>query len=345
MTTRRKDLRTGMSVWQAGRAPAIATKRLDRDIKCDVLVIGAGISGALVAELLSADHHDVVIVDRRGPFKGSTAANTGLILYEIDTPLIHLIRKIGEADAMRAWRRSFLAVYALVARTRSLGIACGLAGRRNLYLSGKVLDASNLRREAEARAAAGFDTTYLAGAALGERYGVAASGALLSEGSFEVDPRRLTAGYLRAAISRGARVYGADVVSVDAGARTVHALTARGPSIKCRHLVFATGYEVPRGVSTKKHQLASTYAIATKRQSRRLWPGRSLIWEASQPYLYLRTTEDGRIIAGGEDEEVSDAEARDQMLPRKSNEFARSSDVSFPASIRNRIFNGRELSA
>ena len=31
-----------------------------------------------------------------------------------------------------------------------------------------------------------------------------------------------------------------------------------------------------------------------------------LIWESSDPYLYLRTTADDRIICGGEDEESAE---------------------------------------
>jgi glycine/D-amino acid oxidase-like deaminating enzyme len=45
-----------------------------------------------------------------------------------------------------------------------------------------------------------------------------------------------------------------------------------------------------------------------------------MIWEASEPYLYLRTTGDGRVICGGEDEPFADAEKRDAASPRK---FAR----------------------
>jgi glycine/D-amino acid oxidase-like deaminating enzyme len=41
-----------------------------------------------------------------------------------------------------------------------------------------------------------------------------------------------------------------------------------------------------------------------------------LIWEASEPYLYLRTTEDGRVICGGEDEDFADTEKRDSLTKR-----------------------------
>lgn len=42
-----------------------------------------------------------------------------------------------------------------------------------------------------------------------------------------------------------------------------------------------------------------------------------MIWEASDPYLYLRTTSDGRVLCGGADEPFVDAHARDALSPRK----------------------------
>lgn len=42
-----------------------------------------------------------------------------------------------------------------------------------------------------------------------------------------------------------------------------------------------------------------------------------MIWEASDPYLYLRTTPDGRIICGGEDEDFGDEAKRNALLPAK----------------------------
>ena len=48
-----------------------------------------------------------------------------------------------------------------------------------------------------------------------------------------------------------------------------------------------------------------------------------MIWEASDPYLYLRTTPGGRILCGGEDEEFSDETVRDALLPRKTTTLRR----------------------
>ena len=101
-------------------------------------------------------------------------------------------------------------------------------------------------------------------------------------------------------------------------------MTARnGRSIHCRRLIFATGYELPDGVSARNHKITSTWAIATVPQPRRLWPGQCIIWEASDPYLYLRTTPEGRVICGGEDEEFSDEDQRDALLASKTKTLTR----------------------
>lgn len=318
MATIKRDLRTGISVWQGRRVRAVPTSVLRRDLRTDVLVVGAGVSGALVAEALAADGHSVAIVDRRGPFQGSTAASTALVQYQIDVPLILLARKIGGADAIRAWRRSHQAVQGLAARTWALGIVRNVVRRDSLYLSGDLLDARKLKREVEARRAAGLETAYLTRSALRERFGISRSAALLGYGDLEIDPRQVTAGYLAAAQECGAKVYApVEVTEVVSKARHISAQTKQGPAIHCRYLVFATGYELPDCVPANNHRISSTYAMATRPQPRRLWPQRCFIWEASTPYLYLRTTADGRVIIGGEDEPFADEEKRDTLLPAK----------------------------
>ena len=99
MVTKSKDLRTGRSVWEQRRAPPVPHQPLKRDIETDVLVIGAGITGAMVADALRDSGLRIAVVDRRGPAKGSSTASTALVQYEIDMPLIKLARKIGQPSA------------------------------------------------------------------------------------------------------------------------------------------------------------------------------------------------------------------------------------------------------
>jgi glycine/D-amino acid oxidase-like deaminating enzyme len=86
---------------------------------------------------------------------------------------------------------------------------------------------------------------------------------------------------------------------------------------------MATGYEFPKQVPQRGHKIASTWAIATARQPRRLWPTQCMIWQAADPYLYVRTTSDGRVICGGEDEEFFDEEKRNAFVGRKTKTLER----------------------
>jgi len=318
-------------VWAAERKPPVPHERLRGGDAADVLVVGAGISGALVAESLSEAGLDVMLVDRRSPLAGSTSASTALLQYEIDTPMITLARSRGVATTERIWRRSRLALDALRDRTARLGIDAGMHRRDALYLAGDLLDARRLGLEAAARRRAGFEVELLSAAQLRERYGLRRSAAILGFENLVADPRKLAAGYLRAAHARGARIFApVDVVAVRESARQVVATTSQGHELRAGHVVYATGYELARGIPAKKHRIVSTWAIATRPQRSRLWPTECMIWEASERYHYLRTTDDGRILIGGEDEDFEDEEHRDALIPRKVEALERKLHAIFP---------------
>ena len=62
-------------------------------------------------------------------------------------------------------------------------------------------------------------------------------------------------------------------------------------------------YEVARQLRQDRGHLHSTWAFVSEPVSDlSWWPDRCLIWETRRPYLYLRTTGDGRVMVGGEDE-------------------------------------------
>lgn len=72
-----------------------------------------------------------------------------------------------------------------------------------------------------------------------------------------------------------------------------------------------------KGIPANGNRIISTWSIATRPQPRSIWPGAAIIWEAAEPYLYIRTTSAGQVICGGEDEDISDATERDANLTAK----------------------------
>lgn len=318
--TRKDDLRTGRSLWLKTPRISVPFDAVPPEGPWDVIVVGAGIGGALAAEALSRDGRRVLVLDRRPPVRGSTPASTAMIQHEIDMPLSRLIRQSGRDRAERAWRRSVRAVADLMALTGRLGLACGMEGRRALYLAGDVMGARALKAEAEARNRAGIAAAFLNAPALRERFGLPRTGAILSDASGSANPAQLAAGLLNAAVARGTAVASpieiTDMAELPGG---VALATREGRVLTAAAAVFCTGYEFLPQMRSGAHRVTSTWALASAPGiARPDWLDGMVVWEASEPYLYFRSTPDGRIIAGGEDEDSPDRNADPALLAPKS---------------------------
>jgi glycine/D-amino acid oxidase-like deaminating enzyme len=93
------DLTSELPFWTVRNGLLGVYPPLESDIRCDTLVIGGGISGALLAHRLVTRDVDCVLIDRRDIGYGSTSASTALLQYEIDTPLHQLRQHVGNHAA------------------------------------------------------------------------------------------------------------------------------------------------------------------------------------------------------------------------------------------------------
>ena len=331
MLTEKRDLKSGLPLWLAKKPAPLKTIRSFAGVQTDVVVVGTGISGALVADSLMQAGYSVLALDRRQPMSGSTPASTTLLQFELDTPLIELSRKIGKSDAARAWWRSAHAVHALRERIETLQIRCGLVERSTIYLPGNVLGIDQLKREAAAREKMGLRSEFIGREHLHDLTGIEKPGAILSHGNGEADPVRLVTGLWQHFLARGGRMAAnVEVTGVEQTRSRVRLTTKHGHSITAKYAVFCTGYELMKFARPKGYKIISTWALATRPQSGKLWPSKSLIWEAADPYLYMRTAGDGRVIVGGEDEPFSDDGLRDKLIPKKIAAITKKAKRIFP---------------
>lgn len=317
--TIKRDLRTGRSLWADSPGLGVPTRPLTEAVVVDVAIVGAGISGAFMAHQLARDHA-VAVLDRRPPLMGSTVASTAMLQWEIDLPLTTLADKIGMDKAKRAYLRSRSAVDDLKRIVADERIVCGLKDKASLYLAGDEHGHRALEAEALARTAIGLDSEYVGSAALRARFGMERTGAILSQGSASGDPARLAAGLLRRAHVNGARIYSpVEVVQAASDPEGVTLLTDGGHALRAKAVVFCCGYEFPKGVPTPGAKVISTWALASRpRQRCPAWLRDTLVWEASDPYLYFRMGGDGRLIVGGEDEPSPTAHQDEAKLARKA---------------------------
>jgi glycine/D-amino acid oxidase-like deaminating enzyme len=316
----RRDLHDGKSLWADSKTTKFKCSVERSNKTADIIVVGAGISGSVTALVLAANGHEVLLVDRRRPGEGSTVASTAMIQFEIDTPLIKLADKIGQDKATRAYLRSARAVSDLRDLLARHEIDGDWIDRDALYLSGNKMGMRGLKVEVDARRAIGLPSQFINKQALSEQFNIDRTAAILSSGSGELDPAKTSAGCLAAATKLGATVIApCEVVRVSSTPAGVELQTAEGHTLKCRRAIFATGYEVIAGVPRQAFDIISSWAIATQQlPDAGFWPMRCLIWEAADPYLYLRTTADNRILAGGEDSGLLDPNRRARAIGPKS---------------------------
>lgn len=328
------DLKSGFPFWPLYDGLIRAYPRLAVDAHCDVAIVGAGITGALIANELSRAGFDTLVVDRRDAAWGSTAASTALLQYEIDVPLVDLAKMIGMHDATRAYLACRDAVRKLGCLAAEIAGTFGFEHKKSLYLARLESDRTVLRAELELRRQVGIRVDWLDERDLAERFAFRRPAALLSYDAAQVDAYAFTHALLRDAGDRGCRVF--DRTSVEhfnVSESGVSLVTADGPVVRARHLVVAAGYETRELLPHVPARLVSTFALASEPLDALDGWGEDecVIWERARPYLYLRTTADHRVIMGGEDEPFANPEDRDRALPRKTEVLVRRFRELFPA--------------
>ena len=307
--------------------------KLDKNIKTDVLVLGGGISGALTAHYLIQEGIDCVVIDARTIGLGSTCASTSLLQYEIDTPLRQLMELVGEKNAVRSYKLGCSAIKKLEALAQKTGLK-DFEMKRSLYCAAYKKDISFLKKEFEVRKKFGLRVKYLDEEKVFKEYGFSSPGAILSEVAATADTYLLTHRLLQYNISKGLKVYDRTlVVSVKHHPSNVQLKTQEKFAITAKKLVYATGYEVVNFISKPIVKLTSTYTIASETFNSPIKFGNkdSVIWNTAKPYLYLRSTNDNRIIIGGRDEEFFSHIKRDRLLPQKTKQLQNDFKKIFPA--------------
>ena len=312
------NLKSGYPFWPVYNGLPENFPPLQQDLTCDVVVVGAGITGALIAHALADTGLSIIVVDKRDAGWGSTAASTALLQYEIDTELVDLAQRFGEKHAVMAYRACEQAIHALEEIAAGAG-AVGFRRMSSLYFASRWHHAGRLRAESLLRKRHRFKLKLLERDALHELSGIRASLGLLTATAAQVDPYRLTYALLGKLRRNGVQVFDrSGMLGWTSGKREVELQMERNVILRCKHVVLAAGYEAQKYLPARVARNHSSYALVTEPIRD---PGAlkdMLVWESARPYLYMRTTDDGRVLVGGEDDRIDIAAKRDASVPRKS---------------------------
>jgi glycine/D-amino acid oxidase-like deaminating enzyme len=305
---------------------------LSSDVTTDIVIMGGGITGALVAWHLVKNGFNVIVVDKRHVGTGSTAASTSLLQYEIDVPLYKLIDRVGKQNAVRSYKLCIDAIHRLQEICNELHANVEFELKHSIQYASYKKHVKELHQEYVVRKKHGIEVTWLSAEHVQRKLNLPSPAALLSNIAGQVDAFKLTHALLHRSSELGLKVYdNTEITDIRHVGKRVILSSRHGHTINARHLVIACGYESQKYIPKKVEQLNATYAIVSEPLAEKtVWYKNSLLWETATPYLYLRVTNDKRILIGGKDEKFVSAKKRDSQIDEKARSLQRAFHHLFP---------------
>ncbi len=333
------DLKSNEPYWPIKNGLPKSFPSLREDSSCNVLIVGGGITGSLLAHQMIKDGYDTILIDKREVVHGSSSATTALLQYEIDVQLHELIELIGEKGAVASYKACALAIDQLERICSAIQSQAGFEKKESLYFSTSKKASEKLKKELKARRAAGIDVEFLTADKVKSKFGIEKSfGGLLSKKAASVDAYKLAYELLEFNTKKGLKVFDrTELKKVEYLKEEVLVHTEQGAKIRAQRIIYCTGYETTERVNENFVKLKSTYAMVSEEDP--LTPkdlSETVFWYTEDPYLYFRTTKEGRILVGGGDEDFKDSKRRDRILDKKEKELLRELNkylpkISFPS--------------
>lgn len=303
------ELHDGKPIWPTLEQNTIVFPTLKSSIICDVLIIGGGIAGTIMARMLSDYGLQTVLLEKDEIGSGSTSANTGLLQFSNDSFLVDLIGSIGVEKAVYFYKLCLKAIDDLEKYHSYLPIPADFKRVDSIYYASSDRHVKKLQHEYEALTKYGFSASLLDQRAIEALYSFSAPSAIYTKREAQVNPLQFAKSLASNSLDLGLCVYEhTKVLSHRFTDDALYFETSHG-EITAKHVIYATGYETQEFAKTKGALLERTYTIATEPvENFDGWHNRSLIWETNRPYYYLRTTSDNRILIGGLDTSLNNNE-------------------------------------
>lgn len=276
--------------------------------RCDVLIVGAGLTGVEAARVLAEAGRDVLALDAGRPGAGASTRNGGQVGRNFKHAFGELCDTLGEGPAQQYFGELRTAYDALAALGGAAGEAIGW--RKCSRVIGAMSDAhlARLTREYGRRERLlGEEIEVLDGTRIADEVGspLYVGGIRVIENG-AIHPGLYTEFMLQRALAAGARVVGhTPVTRIDRARDGFEVHTARG-AIACRDVLIATNGYTGGALPWFQQRLApiNSYMVATEPLGEAIWrevlPRRRTYHDNRRRSHFMTFSPDGtRLLFGG----------------------------------------------
>lgn len=294
------------TLWRATAPRALFTP-LEHDAECDVLVIGAGITGLTAAHELKKGGRRVVVIERGDIAHGTTGATTAHVTAMLDGGYAQVERRFGREAASLVARSMSEAIDSIQRTCKELGVSDVCQRVPAYYYAADMSGRDELKDEVEAARRAGLSAEYESQHPL---VGMTQYGAAVLDGQLQIDAARYITALARAVDGGDCRVHtDTRALEIHEGEQCV-VNTNRG-IVRARSVVMAT--HTPVGLNVLHTEVAPyrSYVMAV-RVDESIPDG--LFWDTVEPYHYIRkhrSAEGELVLVGGMDHKTGSGGERE----------------------------------
>lgn len=297
---------------------------LSFDEECEILIIGGGVTGCIMAETLSKNGVNTLLVSDRPIGYCSSSIDSSTMNYQNELMLTSLCTSVGKEKALSFFEQCKQALDYIEALSQTLEEF--EFARRDSFLytdsAGKIND---LHTEYLMRKHNGYEVEFLEKADARELFSFEVGAGIFAKGGGgEMNCYKFCHALAAEALKNGARIYeNTPACEIEDTAEGVIVLTDNQKCIKAKKIVFAIGYKQDEYLDKLIGKRRSFFLATTPVDGFSGFESRALVRNISSN-INLRSTKDNRIIISGLDCSTIDKDGKigrlisiDKLVSRK----------------------------
>lgn len=276
---------------------------LEKDMKCDCLVIGGGFAGLHAALRLADAGRDVVLLEKGMCGSGSSGKSAGILTPNSEEDLDDLIKEYGFEEAKKIVSMPYNGVKLIIDAVKKYNLDCDFRKQDSLYLALNKTGEGYLNNEVEILKKLGFPFKIYNEKALksihpSKEYRMG----LRYYGTCSLNSLAYTQELKNVLIKKGVKVFEGTEVHRIVGNK---AMTHLG-SIEAKNILVCIDKmkeEFDREISKKYYHVQTFLAVSeplSKKELKSIFPQDTFMcWDTNLLYMYYRIIGEHRLLIGG----------------------------------------------